>query len=146
MSSISFVLIGHSLAWAILIPGEIMPKKRRATKIDRPEVIRQFADKLREIRRTAGLTQRELAERANLSEGYCARIEAGDTSPGLDLLSRLAAALNVPLTDLLPEATPPAPLDTLQVQARSLSEEIIASADRATLLMLTSLLARIAGK
>ena len=79
------------------VAGEIMAKKRRTTKIDRPEVIRQFAEKLRQVRRSVGLTQRELAERAHLSEGYCARIEAGDTSPGLDLLSRLAAALNVSL-------------------------------------------------
>jgi transcriptional regulator with XRE-family HTH domain len=93
-----------------------------------------------------GQTQRELAEKAHLSEGYVARIEAGDTSPGLDLLSRLAAALNVPLTDLLPAATPPTPVDALRRQARSLCEEVIASADRATLALLISLLARLAGR
>lgn len=93
-----------------------------------------------------GLTQRGLAESAHLSEGYVARLEAGDTSPGLDLLARISAALNVPLTDLLPAATPAAPLDALRQQARTLCEEVASTADRATLLMLTTLLARLAGR
>lgn len=123
-----------------------MAKKRRRTKIARPEVVRQFAERLREVRRTAGLTQRQLADAAHLSEGYVARLEAGDTSPGLDLMSRLAAALSVPLTDLLPAATPPAPLDDLREQARSLCEEVVSSGDRATLSLLTSFLARLLGR
>ena len=122
-----------------------MAKKRRRTKIVRPEVVRQFAERLREVRRTAGLPQRQLADAAHLSEGYVARLEAGDTSPGLDLMSRLAAALSVPLTDLLPAATPP-PLDALRQQARSLCEEVVGSADWATLKLLTSFLARLAGR
>jgi XRE family aerobic/anaerobic benzoate catabolism transcriptional regulator len=123
-----------------------MAKKRRKTRIVRPDVIRQFADKLREVRRSVGLKQRELAEKAHLSEGYVVRLEAGETSPGLDLLSRLATALNVPLTDLLPAAIPPAALDALREQARGLCEEVAASADRATLLLMTNLLARLAGR
>jgi transcriptional regulator with XRE-family HTH domain len=123
-----------------------MAKKRRRARIARPEVVRQFAERLREVRRTAGLTQRQLADAAHLSEGYVARLEAGDTSPGLDLMSRLAAALGVPLTDLLPAATPPAPLDALRQQARSLCEEVVTSADRATLTLLTSFLARLLGR
>ena len=123
-----------------------MAKKRRKTRIARPEVIRQFADKLREARRSVGLKQRELAEKAHLSEGYVVRLEAGETSPGLDLLARLATALNVPLTELLPAVNPPAPLTALREQARNLCEEVSASADRATLLMLTAMLARLAGR
>jgi transcriptional regulator with XRE-family HTH domain len=122
-----------------------MAKKRRRAKIARPEVVRQFAERLREVRRTAGLTQRQLADAAHLSEGYVARLEAGDTSPGLDLMSRLATALGVPLTDLLPAATP-APLDALREQARSLCDEVMTSADRATLTLLISFLARILGR
>lgn len=93
-----------------------------------------------------GLTQRELADKAHISEGYVARLEAGDTSPGLDLLSRLAIALSVSLTDLMPTATSPIPADALQQQVRFLCEEVVASADRATLLMLTTLLARLSGR
>ena len=123
-----------------------MAKKRRRAKIARPEVVRQFADRLREARRTAGLTQRELAEAAHLSEGYVARLEAGDTSPGLDLMSRLAAALSVSLTDLLPAAAPPAPLDALRERARSLCEEVVVSGDRAVLTLLVSFLSRLLGR
>lgn len=123
-----------------------MAKKKRRIKIARPEIVRQFAERLREVRRTAGLTQRQLAETAHLSEGYVVRLESGDTSPGLDLLSRLAAALNVLLTDLLPAATPVAPLDAMRQQAQTLCEEVASTADRATLMLLTSFLARLAGR
>lgn len=123
-----------------------MAKKRRRAKIARPEVVRQFAERLREVRRNAGMTQRELAEKAHLSEGYLVRLEGGDTSPGLDLISRLAAALAVPLTDLLPAAAPPAPLDALRERARSLCEEVVSSGDRATLNLLVPFLARLLGR
>jgi transcriptional regulator with XRE-family HTH domain len=115
-------------------------------EIERPEVIRQFAERLRETRSSVGLTQRELADKAHLSEGKVARLEAADTSPGLDLLFRLAVALEVPLADLLPAATPPAPLDALRQRARSLCDEVVSTGDRATLLMLTALLARLTGR
>jgi transcriptional regulator with XRE-family HTH domain len=123
-----------------------MAKTGRKTKIARPEVVRQFAERLREIRRSVGITQRELAEKAHLSEGYVARLEAGDTSPGLDLMSRLAGALSVSLADLLPQATAIPLLEPLRQQARSLCEQVAASADRPTLLMLTTLLARLSGR
>ena len=61
-------------------------------------------------------------------------------------MSRLAAALSVPLTDLLPAAAAPAPLDALRERARSLCEEVISSADRATLALLISALARLQGR
>jgi transcriptional regulator with XRE-family HTH domain len=123
-----------------------MGKKRRAKKIARPEVVRQFAERLREVRRNAGLTQRELAEKAHLSEGYVVRLEGGDTSPGLDLMSRLAAALSVSLTDLLPASAPPAPLDALRGRARSLCEEVVSAGDRVTLNLVVSFLARLLGR
>jgi transcriptional regulator with XRE-family HTH domain len=43
-------------------------------------------------RRRAGLSQRELAQRATTSQSVVARIELGATSPSWDTLSRLLAA------------------------------------------------------
>jgi hypothetical protein len=54
--------------------------------------------------------------------------------------------LSVPLTDLLPTATPAAGTDELRRHAGELWEEVASSADRATLLLLTSLLARLSGR
>src|SRR4051794_30610610 len=98
-------LLAASPSWRFSPKGGGGMAKKRKTHINRPEAIRQFGQRLREVRRSVGLTQRELAEKAHLSEGYVARLEAGDTSPGLDLLFRLAVALSVPLAELLPSAT-----------------------------------------
>ncbi|MEN8145268.1 MAG: helix-turn-helix domain-containing protein [Gemmatimonadota bacterium] len=47
---------------------------------------------LRTARRRAGLTQRELARRAETAQSVVARIELGQTSPSVATLSRLLAA------------------------------------------------------
>jgi ribosome-binding protein aMBF1 (putative translation factor) len=44
-----------------------------------------------EARRSAGLTQRELAHRAQTSQSVVARIETGRVTPGVDTLERLLA-------------------------------------------------------
>jgi predicted transcriptional regulator len=48
---------------------------------------------LRELRRRAGLTQKQLASRAGVSQALIARIEAGKVDPSLSTLRRILAAL-----------------------------------------------------
>lgn len=58
---------------------------------------------LREARRRAGLSQRELAKRAGTAQSVVARIELGQTNPTLETLTRLLAAAGFDLaTHLLP--------------------------------------------
>jgi transcriptional regulator with XRE-family HTH domain len=52
---------------------------------------------LREARHRAGLTQRELAERAGTSQAAVARIERGRQSPSLETLQRLVRACGLDL-------------------------------------------------
>ena len=47
------------------------------------------ADLVREARRRADLTQRELAERAGTTQSAIARLESGRTSPSFDTVLRL---------------------------------------------------------
>src|SRR6476469_3636064 len=47
------------------------------------------ADLVREARRRADLTQRELAERAGTTQSAIARLESGRTSPSFDQVVRL---------------------------------------------------------
>jgi transcriptional regulator with XRE-family HTH domain len=47
------------------------------------------SDLVREARRRAGLTQRELAERARTTQSALARLESGRTSPSFDQVVRL---------------------------------------------------------
>ena len=48
-------------------------------------------------RKLKGLTQLELAERAGITPGNMSRIEAGKYSTGLDLLLKIAEALQMDL-------------------------------------------------
>src|SRR6185295_13020942 len=54
-------------------------------------------------RRRMGLTQAELAGRANLSRPYLSRLEKGKADPALSSLRRLAVALDVPVGQLIEE-------------------------------------------
>ena len=65
-------------------------------------------DRLKSARLAAGLTQRELAERAGVSQSLVAQIERGEREPGRNALRRLAGALGTTVSWLLGEriATP----------------------------------------
>lgn len=52
------------------------------------------AEMLRDARRAAGLTQRQLAERAGVPQATVGRIETGAVSPRVDTLDRLLRAAN----------------------------------------------------
>jgi len=51
------------------------------------------AHELRELRIRAGLTQKQLAAKAGVSQALIARIEAGEVDPSLSTLKKLLAAL-----------------------------------------------------
>lgn len=59
---------------------------------------------LREKRIELGLTQKEVAERAGISQPLVARIEKGGVDPRLSTLSRLVEVLNGAATEQLPRA------------------------------------------
>ena len=53
-----------------------------------------------DVRYGKGMSLRELSERAHISESYLQRIEAGEATPSLEIMVRIARALGVPLDDL----------------------------------------------
>lgn len=59
---------------------------------------------LREERRAAGLSQRELADRTSVSNAYLSQVERGRHEPSLRVLSAVASTLGVPLQVLLARA------------------------------------------
>jgi transcriptional regulator with XRE-family HTH domain len=66
---------------------------------------RRIAPVLGRWRRGLGWTQDELAARAGISRGYLSRLERGVPGrPGLDIISRVCAALGRTWTDLYAEA------------------------------------------
>jgi DNA-binding XRE family transcriptional regulator len=60
--------------------------------------------KIRDLRKAAGLTQEELAEKSGLPQSHISRLERNEHSPSRVTLEKIAAALKVPLSDLDPSA------------------------------------------
>ncbi len=118
--------------------------KRKATPIQHHEIVQRFASRLRELRRTRGMTQKELAERAELTVTYLSRLESAGAAPGIDLVARLATALGATIHDLLPLADPPDTRAVLREQAERLVGTVTKSADQDALALLNQLLALLA--
>jgi transcriptional regulator with XRE-family HTH domain len=116
---------------------------RRRPRTRQAEIVRRFAARLRELRRSRGFSQAELARRAVVTPSYVARLEAGGAAPGIDLVDRLAQALGVTPADLLPTQTPPDTDVVLRERVTALFQTLLRTADRETLLMLAPLLARL---
>jgi transcriptional regulator with XRE-family HTH domain len=117
---------------------------RRRPRTRQAEIVRLFAARLKEVRRSRGLTQAELAALAHMAASYVGRLEAAGAAPGIDLVARLAAALGTTVHDLLPEGPPPDADAVLRDRAARQADALIRAADRETLLMLNPLLARLA--
>jgi transcriptional regulator with XRE-family HTH domain len=103
-------------------------------------IVELFADRLRAARTAAGLTQAELAERAQVTASYIWRLETGGAAPGIDLVDRLALALGTTPASLL--ARQPDDVGELREQTRRMFESVLASAGRDDLVALTQILAR----
>jgi transcriptional regulator with XRE-family HTH domain len=73
----------------------------RRTPIRHDPIVAEFAEKLRQVRRTHGMTQRDLARAAHLTESYVSRLENGTIAPGIDLIARLARAFGVTVGEFL---------------------------------------------
>jgi len=118
--------------------------KRRSVRLVQDEAVRLFAARLREVRLARGLSQVELGRRANVTASYIWRLESAGASPGIDLVARLAKALDTTSHDLMPAIGQPETATVLREQAKRLFESLVGKADRELLLMLNQLLARLA--
>ena len=56
---------------------------------------------VRRVRKERGLTQEELAHLAGVNRNYVGMIERRENSPTIDMIERLASALNVDAISLL---------------------------------------------
>ena len=61
---------------------------------------RLFGERLRTLRKSAGLTQQQLADKAGFKSPAIVRYEAGRALPRPQAIEKLAAALGVPVADL----------------------------------------------
>ena len=68
-----------------------------------------IGEKIREIRKARGLTQKELGEKAGIAEPTIRRYELGKLNPKIETVKKIADALGVDMNCLL--YTSPSPRD-----------------------------------
>lgn len=66
------------------------------------KTLKKIAENVRKARLGAGFTQLELAKKSGLSTNYISRIERADVSPTVETLEKLAKALKLNSSDILP--------------------------------------------
>jgi transcriptional regulator with XRE-family HTH domain len=66
----------------------------------RARSLASFGQNVRKLRGASGFTQERLADKADLDPTYISGIERGVRNPSLLIISRLAKALGVSLSDL----------------------------------------------
>ena len=70
--------------------------------MNREDIIKLFAENLRVERARKNITQEKLAEMANITPEYLARLEKEKYSPSLVVIANLAKALSVSVDTLIP--------------------------------------------
>jgi transcriptional regulator with XRE-family HTH domain len=70
------------------------------------ETDRQLGERIRARRHEVGLTQAEVAARASVSPTYLSDVERGRRIPALDMLDRIARAIDCLVTDVLRDVYP----------------------------------------
>ena len=65
------------------------------------ECLLNLGSKIREIRRAKGMVQQQLAALCNSEKASLSRIESGKTNATVITLQKIAAVLEVPISDLL---------------------------------------------
>lgn len=104
-------------------------KARKKTPLQRAEAVKVFGQRIREQRIRLGMTQIDLAKKAEFSLSYANRLEKGEAEPGLELALRIADALGVALNELLPSHEADSWTDQA-ARARQQLEAILSRKDR----------------
>jgi transcriptional regulator with XRE-family HTH domain len=65
--------------------------------------VRQFGNRVRELREQQGLSQEDLADAAHLHRTHISLIERGQRSVRLETIARLALALRIQPSRLMPD-------------------------------------------
>jgi transcriptional regulator with XRE-family HTH domain len=79
------------------------------------DILRTVGNRLRDARARAGLTQKQLGDRAAVKQSYIYELERGRTNITLNTLVKMADVLGMDVRDLLPQ-TGPAPLSLVVLE------------------------------
>ena len=80
-----------------------------------------FAENLKRIRKSKGLSQKELAEKLGVSQPSYAQYERGARNPKVETIRKIANALDIPVEEL----NPPSNLEKLASKFSKMVDETI---------------------
>jgi transcriptional regulator with XRE-family HTH domain len=85
-----------------------------------------FVQNLRKHRRKCGLTQAQLAEKVNVSTHHIGMIELSRNNPTLELVERIAEALNIEIYELFIDSlSPHAEFERLRLEIREDMKQLL---------------------
>ncbi|MGI9625154.1 MAG: helix-turn-helix domain-containing protein [Acidimicrobiales bacterium] len=96
------------------------------------ELAAQIGARLKDVRTTKGLSGRQLAAAAGVSQPFLSQLESGQTSVAIATLYRIAAALDVEAPELLP-GPPRAEIEVIrspEFQSMAVSDDATSAAGR----------------
>lgn len=70
--------------------------------ITHKQILEKFGQKMQKVRQSSGITQEELAARLGMHRTYIGLIERGERNPTIRTLYKIAKALRVSASELLP--------------------------------------------
>ena len=92
-----------------------MAKTDERSSARHDDILKAVGNRLREARGKAGLTQKQLGDRAGVKQSYIFELERGRTNITLNTLVKMADVLGMDIRDLLPQ-TGPAPLSLVVLE------------------------------
>ena len=99
-------------------------------RIKQPEIVVAFAGRLRQARRSMGMSQQDLSFKAHVNTGYVGKLERAESAPGLDMIGRLAEALGVdPIKLIAANRAKPEDVSTIKSQVRKQVEKLLTRDD-----------------
>ena len=81
-----------------------------------------FSKRLAAIRKERGLTQQKMSELTKIHLSQIKRYESGETQPSLDVLRKIALALNISADTLIFDKEERGPSDDLRMQFEALNQ------------------------
>lgn len=85
-------------------------------------LLMSFSKRLAAVRKERALTQQQMSEVIGIHLSQVKRYESGDTQPSLDVLRKIALALNISADTLLFDENERGPSDELRMQFEALSQ------------------------
>ena len=85
-------------------------------------LLMSFSKRLAAIRKERGLTQQQMSEVIGIHLSQVKRYESGDTQPSLEVLRKIALALNVSADVLLFDGDERGPADDFRMQFEALNQ------------------------